>query len=83
MALFVLLVFAGTMLTFVSTLVFFSVLYLIYCISSNKHSALISALPRRSIHLLGHDTKLVPPPPHPLYFLLFLTEIIAVHGKPL
>ena len=62
---------------------FLSVLNLIYCISSNKHSALISALPRRSIHLLGHDTKLVPPPPHPLYFLLFLTEIIAVHGKPL
>lgn len=42
---------------------FLSVLYLIYCISSNKHSVLISALPRRSIHLLGHDTKLVPPPP--------------------
>ena len=44
---------------------FLSVLYLIYCISSNKHSVLISALPRRSIHLLGHDTKLVPPPPIP------------------
>ena len=46
---------------------FLSVLYLIYCISSNKHSVLISALPRRSIHLLGHDTKLVPPPPLPCW----------------